>query len=115
MLGASDRELVRGVKVDSLWNGVKRRAVLSQHVLPVFTPGELHVHETLTAPVKEGRRHKCVEDGDKREQKRDGDRSTAFHTGCHKTAWIYVHFFVFHSNLNLTKGYTPNGWFTLRK
>lgn len=52
MLGASDREFVCGVKVDELWDGVKGRAVLSQHVLAIFTLGELHVHETLTAPVR---------------------------------------------------------------
>lgn len=63
MLGASDRELVIGVEVDDFWDGVKGRAVLSQHVLAVFITGDLHVHETLAAPVgrtaqrfREGRR-----------------------------------------------------------
>lgn len=51
MLGASDRQLVRRVEVDDLRDGVKRWAVLPQHVLAIFTLGELHVHETLAAPV----------------------------------------------------------------
>lgn len=50
VLGPSDRQFVRGVEVDDFWDGVKGRAVLSQHVLAVFTLGELHVHETLAAP-----------------------------------------------------------------
>jgi len=54
MLGASDREFVCGVEVDDFWDGVKGRAVLAQHVLAVFIPGEPDVHETLAAPV--GRR-----------------------------------------------------------
>lgn len=52
MLGASDRKFVCGVEVDDFWDGVKGRAVLSQHVLAVFILGELHVHETLAAPVR---------------------------------------------------------------
>lgn len=52
MLGTSDREFVCGVEVDDLWDGVKRRAVLSQHILAIFILCELHVHETLTAPVQ---------------------------------------------------------------
>lgn len=56
MLGTSDGEFVRGVEVDDFWDGVKVRAVLSQHVLAVFIPGEFHVHETLAAPV--GRKEK---------------------------------------------------------
>ncbi len=51
VLGTSDREFVRGVEVDDFWDGVKGRAVLSQHVLAVFALGELHVHETLAAPA----------------------------------------------------------------
>lgn len=51
VLGTSDREFVCGVEVYHLWDGVKWRAVLSQHVLAVFTLGELHVHETLTASM----------------------------------------------------------------
>ena len=54
MLGTSDGEFVRGVEVDDFWDGVKVRAVLSQHVLAVFILGELHVHETLAAPVGGG-------------------------------------------------------------
>lgn len=50
VLGASDREFMCGVKVDDLWDGVKRGAVLSQDVLSVFTLSEFHVHETLAAP-----------------------------------------------------------------
>lgn len=52
MLGTSDGEFVCGVEVYNLWYGVKGRAVLSQHILTVFTLGELHVHEALTASVK---------------------------------------------------------------
>lgn len=36
MLGAPDGEFVCGVEVDDLWDGVKRRAVLSQDVFPVL-------------------------------------------------------------------------------
>lgn len=50
VLSPSDREFVCGVEVDDFWDGVKRWAVLSQHVFAVFTLGELHVHETLAAP-----------------------------------------------------------------
>lgn len=46
----SDREFMGGVEVDDLWDGVKGRAVLSQHVLPVFARSQLHVHEALAAP-----------------------------------------------------------------
>ena len=51
MLGTSDWEFVCGVEVDDLWDGVKGRAVLSQHILAIFILCELHVHETLAAPV----------------------------------------------------------------
>lgn len=36
--------------MDDLRNAVEQAAVLTQYVLIVFGPGELHVHETLTAP-----------------------------------------------------------------
>lgn len=36
VLGAPDGEFVCGVEVDDLWDGVKRRAVLSQDVFPVL-------------------------------------------------------------------------------
>lgn len=52
VLGTSDWEFVCGVEVDDFWDGVKRSAVLSQHVLAIFALGELHVHETLAAPVR---------------------------------------------------------------
>lgn len=52
VLSTSDWEFVRGVKVDDLWDGVKGWAVLSQNILTIFTPSELHVHETLAAPVR---------------------------------------------------------------
>lgn len=45
-----------GVEMDDLWDGVKGRAVLSQHVLPVFTLSQLHVHEALAAPARENTR-----------------------------------------------------------
>lgn len=51
VLSTSDWQFVRGVEVDDLWDGVKGRTVLAQDVLAVFAVGELHVHETLTAPV----------------------------------------------------------------
>lgn len=50
MFCTSDREFMRGVEMDDLWDGVKGRAVLSQHVLPVFALSQLHVHEALAAP-----------------------------------------------------------------
>lgn len=52
VFGTPDGKFVCGVEVDDLWDGVKRRAVLSKHVLAVFTLAELHVHETLAAPVR---------------------------------------------------------------
>lgn len=54
MLSTSDGEFVCGVEVYHLWDGVKGGAVLSQHILAVFTLSELHVHETLAAPGKKG-------------------------------------------------------------
>lgn len=56
MFCTSDREFMCGVEMDDLWDGVKGRAVLSQHVLPVFTLGQLHVHEALAAPARENTR-----------------------------------------------------------
>ena len=50
----SDREFMCGVEMDDLWDGVKGRAVLSQHVLPVFALSQLHVHEALVAPRRVG-------------------------------------------------------------
>lgn len=38
--------------MDDFWDGVKGRAILAQDVLAIFTLGELHVHETLAAPVR---------------------------------------------------------------
>lgn len=68
MLSTSDREFMCGVEVYHLWDGVKGGAVLSQDILAVFTLGELHVHETLTASVKT-KKHKCIDKGKK------GDRN----------------------------------------
>lgn len=70
MLGTSDREFVCGVKVDDLWDGVKGRAVLSQHVLAVFILCELHVHETLAAPV--GGKKKELRWGRRQNKKENG-------------------------------------------
>ncbi len=64
VLGTSDREFVRGIEVDDLWDGFKGRAVLSQHVLAIFTLAELHVHETLAAPGRE-KQEEWVEKGGK--------------------------------------------------
>lgn len=50
MLGPFDGQFAAGVEVDDLRNAVKQTTVLTQYVLIVFGPGELHVHETLTAP-----------------------------------------------------------------
>lgn len=63
MLGTSDWEFVCGVEVDDLWDGVKGRAVLSQHILAIFILCELHVHETLAAPV--GEKNNFDGEGDK--------------------------------------------------
>lgn len=52
VLGTSHWEFVCGVEVYHLWDGVKGRAVLSQHILAVFTLSELHVHEALAAPER---------------------------------------------------------------
>lgn len=52
MFGPTDREFMGGVEMDDLRDGVKRGAVLSQHVLPVFALSQLHVHEALAAPVR---------------------------------------------------------------
>lgn len=38
--------------MDDLGNALEQAAVLTQHVLVVFGPGELHVHEPLTAPAE---------------------------------------------------------------
>lgn len=52
MLCSTDGEFMCGVEMDDLWDSLKGRAVLSQHVLAVFTLGELHVHKSLAAPVR---------------------------------------------------------------
>lgn len=38
--------------MDDLGDAVEQAAVLTQDVLILFGPGELHVHETLTAPAE---------------------------------------------------------------
>lgn len=53
MFSSFDGKLVCGVIVDNFRDGLERRAVLTQNVAAVFTLGELHVHETLTAPKTE--------------------------------------------------------------
>lgn len=50
VLSSSYGKSVCGVEVNQFWYGVKRRAVLSQHVLAIFALSELHVHEPLAAP-----------------------------------------------------------------
>lgn len=74
MLGASDREFVCGVEVDDFWDGVKGGAVLSQHVLAVFILRELHVHETLAAPVR-WKQEEQIENGRRQKKKREWDES----------------------------------------
>lgn len=54
MFCTSDREFMGGVEMDDLRDGVKGRAVLSQHVLAVFALSQLHVHEALAAPEGRG-------------------------------------------------------------
>lgn len=60
MLSTSDGEFVCGVEVYHLWDGVEGGAVLTQHVLAIFTLRELHMHETLAAPGKKGEKRKDV-------------------------------------------------------
>ena len=60
MFGPSDRQLVGGVVVDDLGDGVEGRAVLTQDVLPVLRRGEPHVHEALAAPGEERGPHKAL-------------------------------------------------------
>lgn len=43
--------------MDDFWDGVKGRAILAQDVLAIFTLGELHVHETLAAPVRKKKKN----------------------------------------------------------
>lgn len=38
--------------MDYLGNAVEQAVVLTQYILVVFGPGELHVHESLTAPAE---------------------------------------------------------------
>lgn len=61
MLRALDGQLAAGVVVHDFRDAAEGRAVLAQHVLVFLGPGQLHVHETLTAPGK--RRRDPVEPG----------------------------------------------------
>lgn len=78
MLGAADRQLVRGVKVDQLRDGVERRAVLTQHELAVFALGELHVHEALAASGREQtpENRLLTEAGEERDQRQRWENGT---------------------------------------
>lgn len=51
VLGSFDRQLAAGVEVDDLRHAVEQTAVLAQDVLVVFGSWQLHVHETLAAPI----------------------------------------------------------------
>lgn len=52
VLRALDGQLAAGVVVHDLWDAAEGRAVLAQHELVFLGPGQLHMHETLTAPGK---------------------------------------------------------------
>lgn len=71
MLCTTDWEFVCGVEVNDFWDRVKGRAVLSQYVLAIFTLGELHVHETLAAPVRK-KQEEWIEKGGRQKEKEIG-------------------------------------------
>lgn len=54
MLRTVDGQLAAGVEVDDLRHAVKGAAVLTQDVLVLLGPRELHVHEALAAPAGSG-------------------------------------------------------------
>lgn len=77
MLGSFDGQFATGVEVDDLGNAVEQAAVLTQYVLIVFGPGQLHMHETLTAPGERerwDRRQTLLKDnkGRKPDREREG-------------------------------------------
>lgn len=55
MLSSSDWQLVCSVVVDDLRDGGEGRAVFSEHVTPIRSLSELHMHEALAAPDRERR------------------------------------------------------------
>lgn len=59
VLSSSDWQLVCSVVVDDLRDGGEGRAVFSEHVTPVCSLSELHMHEALTAPARERRKECC--------------------------------------------------------
>lgn len=52
MLGPLNGQLAAGVVVHDFRDAAEGRAVLAQHILVFLGPGQLHVHEALTAPGK---------------------------------------------------------------
>lgn len=54
MLSTLDGQLATGVEMDDLRHAVERAAVLSQDVLVLLRPRQLHVHEALAALKGEG-------------------------------------------------------------
>lgn len=56
MLGPLDGQLAAGVEVDDLRDTVEGTAVLTQYVLVLLRPRQLHVHEALAAPRERERK-----------------------------------------------------------
>lgn len=54
MFRTVDGQLAAGVEVDDLRHAVKGGAVLTQDVLVLLGPRQLHVHEALAAPKGRG-------------------------------------------------------------
>lgn len=52
VLSPLNGQLATGVVVHDFRDAAEGRAVLAQHVLVFLGPGQLHVHEALTAPGK---------------------------------------------------------------
>lgn len=50
MFGSLDGQFPAGIEMDDLRHAVKRAAVLTQDVVALFCPRQLHVHEALAAP-----------------------------------------------------------------
>lgn len=57
MLGPLDGQLAAGVEVDDLGDTVEGTAVLTQDVLVLLRPRQLHVHEALAAPRRERKQY----------------------------------------------------------
>lgn len=61
MFGPPDGQLVGGVVMDDLRDGVERGAVLAQDVLSFPGHCELHVHEAMATPAEIRIKHQVLE------------------------------------------------------